>query len=229
MLFSMKLFKQLSLSIAVSASALSINSYAVLVEPQVSPSVEVVIPSPGEVKSNLINKLNKINYLSGNFVQDVLDEEGNALQQGRGTLAIAKPNQVRWHTQEPDETLIVSDGSTLWFFDPFIEQVSAHTLADAIANTPILLLTNNNKALWDNYDVIQAEPNRFEIITKDPNSQVKSLTLVFDNKSLSALAIKDSTGQISHIRLLNVNDSQAPDAKSFQFTVPEGVALDDQR
>ncbi len=228
MLFSVKIFKQLSLSLVVSASLISNNSLAEPVQPQ--PVVKATIAEASLVaKGQLTEKLDKITFLAGDFIQQVFDEDGNALQEGRGSLAISKPNQVRWHTQEPDETLIVSDGETLWFYDPFIEQVSAHTLANAIANTPILLLTNNDKTLWQNYDVISNNNERYDIIAKDLNSQVKSLTLIFTGEQLSGLEIKDTTGQLSKIALSNLNSNTAPDNSLFMFSVPKGVELDDQR
>ena len=183
------------------------------------------------IKNTLMAKLNLIKHFSGAFSQQVFDTDGNQLQTGTGRLSISKPNKVRWETQTPDESLIVSDGKTLWVYDPFIEQASAYDLQNSIANTPILLLTSQSAELWQNYNVNQANENTFVISSKDSNSQVKTLELSFDSKSekLSGFIILDATGQLSKISLQNVDYKNKPNEQSFTFILPDGVHLDDQR
>jgi outer membrane lipoprotein carrier protein len=183
------------------------------------------------IKNALMAKLKLIKHFSGRFEQQVFDVDGNQLQTGAGKLSISKPNKVRWETKTPDESLIVSDGKTLWVFDPFIEQASAYDLQNSIANTPILLLTSQSSELWQNYNVNQVDDNTFVITSKDSNSQVKTLELSFAPQSdkLIGFIILDATGQLSKISLLNVNYSIKPDEQTFKFTLPDGVHLDDQR
>ncbi|NQY62506.1 MAG: outer membrane lipoprotein chaperone LolA [Alteromonadaceae bacterium] len=192
-----------------------------------------------DVKNKLIKKLNVVDFFSSDFSQVVQDVNGNALQTSSGSLTVKKPNMVYWNTQEPDESLIVSDGKTLWFFNPFIEQVSAYSLKSAIANTPILLLTSDSPQLWQYYFVTEKDVTEkqvtdinqavFVIHAKDENSQVKSLELHFNSDKLSSLIILDATGQISTITLNNIDYKNEPKLSLFQFVLPEGVYLDDQR
>ncbi|PKI17926.1 outer membrane lipoprotein chaperone LolA [Colwellia sp. 12G3] len=192
-----------------------------------------------EAKEHLMAKLRKLAFFSANFSQKILSGEGEILQQGSGTLAISKPNLVNWKTITPDETLIVSDGNTLWFYDPFIEQASAYSLAKSIHNTPILLLTSDEPQLWQQYHV--SEQNnaiesglRFVVLPKDENSQIKKLTLSFEETKtkdiqLSEFSFEDATGQISQISLSHFNSTVKPDASLFTFSLPEGVRLEDKR
>ena len=182
-------------------------------------------------KEKLMAKLAKIDFFSAEFSQKIFDEAGIELQQGSGQLSVSKPNLVNWQTILPDESLIVSDGSNLWFYDPFVEQVSVYSLANAIANTPILLITSNDEKLWQDYNVSQLSDNRYLISANNDNARVKSLELTFaedvNNVELSAFNILDVTGQLSVITLSNHHEK--PDTSLFTFTVPEGVYLDDQR
>lgn len=59
-------------------------------------------------------------------------------------------------TKSPQENLIVSDGKDLWFYDPFVSQVTVNTVQDAVNNTPFVLLTSSDKSHWDQYDVSQS-------------------------------------------------------------------------
>ncbi len=190
-----------------------------------------VMNKANDHKSELMAKLAKIDFFSADFTQRIFDEAGNELQQGSGSLSVSKPNLVHWQTLMPDESLIVSDGENLWFYDPFVEQVSVYTLESAIANTPILLITSNNEQLWQDYTVSQLTNNRYLVTANNENSRVKSLELSFTGNAqkveLSAFNILDATGQLSVISLEDKNTK--PESSLFQFTVPEGVYLDDQR
>jgi outer membrane lipoprotein carrier protein len=204
---------------------------------------------PLDAKGTLMAKLTNLEYFSANFDQEVLSESGEVLELSSGKLAISKPNLASWHTIEPDELAIVSDGQDVWFYNPWIEQVSVYSLSAAIAKTPILLLTSKDETLWQQYNVTKLvkTPNivpqtdeKNDIVTesyvisaKDVNSQIKSLTLIFDssikNGILKQFSFLDATGQLSHIKLNGFDGKNAPEASLFNFVVPEGVQIDDQR
>jgi outer membrane lipoprotein carrier protein len=182
-------------------------------------------------KQALMTRLSGFNHFSATFSQQVIDEEKNTLQEGQGKFAVKKPNLVYWETQQPEESLIVSDGQTLWFFDPFIEQATAYRVDASVANTPILLLTSSDEALWQKYSVTQTSSNNFLIHSNDINSRVKTLELNFlaDSAELESFSILDSTGQLSLIKLGDVIINAEIASNLFEFTLPEGVYLDDQR
>ncbi|MBA6346523.1 MULTISPECIES: outer membrane lipoprotein chaperone LolA [unclassified Colwellia] len=210
-------------SASTSVFALPFNEPTNVIE---KPSNDALI-----IKSNLIQKLAKLEYFTANFNQQVLDAEGNELQNALGTLAVKKPNLVHWKTAEPDESLIVSDGDTLWFFDPFVEQVSAYLLEKALLNTPILLLTSSDPTLWQHYSVSSTDENNYLIHANDNNAQVKTLELRFKKNSnmLTSFTILDATGQLSLFKLSQFDQVTVPESALFTFKIPEGVELDDQR
>lgn len=215
-------------SLVLSTQVMAINTdHNVVTENNTS----IVSVKDNSGKAELMAKLASIKFFTAEFTQKIFDEAGNELQQGSGLLSVSKPNLVHWQTIMPDESLIVSDGSNLWFYDPFVEQVSVYSLASAIANTPILLITSNDETLWQDYTVSRISSVQFLIAAKSENARVKSLTLTFDNtdnsNQLAGFEILDATGQLSVITLLNT--PKVPAASLFEFKVPEGVHLDDQR
>lgn len=214
-------------SLFIMVSSHSIQAYPVNEENVIIKPIKTVIESP---KQKLMSQLDKLKFFSADFTQLVVDQKGKTLQKGSGRLVVSKPNLVHWKTIEPDETLIVSDGQNLWFYDPFIEEVKVYLLENAVADTPILLLTTSDKALWEGYSVSQISTSTFLIHSLDSNSQIKSLELIFDeNNALTKLSLLDATGQLSHFTLNNVDYKNIPDKNLFQFIVPEGISIDDQR
>ncbi|MBU2926077.1 outer membrane lipoprotein chaperone LolA [Colwellia sp. 1_MG-2023] len=205
----------------------------VAVKAQTMANESVITTQTSAAKIELMAKLANLHHFSAKFDQQVQSESGDILEQSSGKLAISKPNLANWHTAEPDELLIVSDGENVWFYNPWIEQVSVYSLSAAIAQTPILLLTSQDEAMWQEYSVTNEEDNSFVITAKDVNSQIKSLTLLFDTDKaggkLKQFSFLDATGQLSHIKLSDFDDHTLPEANLFNFVVPEGVQIDDQR
>ena len=232
--FSLKSTAIISIFSAVILSSISVSSFAVQSNEPMNATSSSVNNSVNEtkiIKSSLMSKLATLEFFSANFKQQILDVNGNELQNAIGTLAVKKPNLVHWKTAEPDESLIISDGSTLWFYDPFVEQVSAYLLEKALMNTPILLLTSSDPELWQHYSVSSMNENNYLIHANDNNAQVKTLELRFKESSneLDSFTILDATGQLSIFKLSQFDIVNAPEQTLFTYEIPEGVELDDQR
>lgn len=216
---------------------------SLFIQPPLSATETVIVKpvsnSMSAAKLALMEKLAKLDHFSAQFNQSIKSEQGEVLQIGKGTLAIQKPNLVNWQTTEPDETLIVSDGNTLWFYDPFIEQANAYSLANAIHNTPILLLTSDEPQLWQQYTVEQVISSeapsqlRYTVTPHDESSQIKQLIIGFSvnngKSQLNEFSFKDTTNQLSEISLVDFDSQEKPNQKLFTFTLPEGSSLEDNR
>lgn len=234
MIFSLKNTAIISIFSAVILSSTSVSSFAVQSNDSMNAKSSSVNNSVNEtkiIKNKLMNKLATLDFFSANFKQQILDAKGNELQNAFGTLAVQKPNLVHWKTAEPDESLIISDGSTLWFYDPFVEQVSAYLLEKALMNTPILLLTSSDPVLWQHYSVSSMNDNNYLIHANDNNAQVKTLELRFKENSnvLESFTILDATGQLSIFKLSQFDIVNSPEKALFTYEIPAGVELDDQR
>lgn len=176
----------------------------------------------------LQQRLAKLNTLSASFQQVVKDPNGRIVEQGRGTFQLKRPNLFRLNSQTPQENIIVSDGKTLWFYDPFVEQVTANWLIDVVHNTPFTLLTSNNKEIWQQYQVKQKE-NTFSLIPKENQSRIKQFNLqITASGNLISFSTVEQDGQTNTYLLHNQSDQALPNSV-FQFKVPQGVEFDDQR
>ena len=176
----------------------------------------------------LQNRLNKVSVLSADFAQTVMSANGSNVQQGNGKLRIKRPNLFRIDTKSPQETQIIADGKTLWFYDPFVEQVTANWVKDAVNNTPFVLLTSNDKSHWAQYTVEQKD-DRFVLKPKAKNSNIKQFDIRIDESGvLKGFSTIEKDGQSNQYILRNITN-QNLDGSLFKFTVPKGIELDDQR
>ncbi|MGL6542529.1 outer membrane lipoprotein chaperone LolA [Aeromonas hydrophila] len=182
-----------------------------------------------DAASDLKQKLAGVSLFSAKFAQTVYDSKGKELQRAGGDLLVQRPNRFNWHTTSPDESLIVADGKDVWVYDPFVEQVTALKMKDAVLNTPFVLIAGNDNSLWKNYDVTQ-EGDVYTVTSRNQDELIASFRITFDRQNnISRFDVKEAQGQWSEFTLSNFNRKPVLKGNEFVFKTPAGVALDDQR
>lgn len=181
-----------------------------------------------DATTELQQRLQKVSVFSADFSQNVSSADGKQVQQGSGKIQIKRPNLFRMDNKTPQENQIIADGKTLWFYDPFVEQVTANWVKDAVNNTPFVLLTSNEKSHWDQYNV-QQNADTFVLKPKSKNSNIKQFDIRIDAEGvLKGFSTIEKDGQSNLYILRNITNSPLAD-NIFQFSVPKGAEFDDQR
>ncbi|MFI0489251.1 MAG: outer membrane lipoprotein chaperone LolA [Yersinia sp. (in: enterobacteria)] len=181
-----------------------------------------------DASKDLQSRLNKVNSFHTRFLQNVTSADGAVVQEGEGELWVKRPNLFNWHMTSPDESVLISDGETLWFYNPFVEQVTATWLRNATGNTPFMLITRNNSDDWKQYNVKQ-KGDDFELTPKTANGNLKQFAIaVTPDGTIKNFTAVEQDGQRSAYTLKGQQNSST-DASKFKFTPPKGVTLDDQR
>lgn len=181
-----------------------------------------------DASKDLQQRLGRVNSFYANFSQKVTDSGGTSVQDGEGELWVKRPNLFNWHMTLPDESVIVSDGKTLWFYNPFVEQVSATWLKDATSNTPFMLIARNQSSDWQNYHVSQ-QGDHFSLTPKSTTGNLKKFTIdVTSAGIINQFSAIEQDGQRSEYRLKRQQNSEIA-MSTFTFTPPAGVTVDDQR
>ncbi|MFA9499824.1 outer membrane lipoprotein chaperone LolA [Mannheimia sp. E30BD] len=178
--------------------------------------------------AELQRRLEQVSQYSADFDQTVRSSKGKEIQKGKGKFQVKRPNLFRMDTKSPQENLIVSDGKNLWFYDPFVSQVTVNTVQDAVNNTPFVLLTSSDKSHWDQYDVTQ-NADIFILKPKSKKSNLKQFDVRIDqNGLLKGFSTIERDGQSNLYVLRNITTGGVS-SDLFKFTVPKGAELDDQR
>lgn len=181
-----------------------------------------------DASQDLQERLNKVNSFQASFSQKVTSPEGDLIQEGVGELWLERPNLFNWNMTSPDESVLVSDGKNLWFYNPFVEQVTVTNLSDATQDTPFLLITRNDPRDWKQYSIIQ-QGNTFDLKPKQTNGTLKGFSItVSPQGTIEKFAAVEQDGQTSTYQLKEQKNGHV-DPSKFKFTVPKGVTLDDQR
>jgi outer membrane lipoprotein carrier protein len=179
-------------------------------------------------QQELVERINKTDGFNASFSQQVLSPDNELLMQGEGKVEISKPSLFRWTLLAPDEEVMVSDGESLWYYSPFIEQVSIYDAQIAIEQTPFVLLTRNKSSDWDKYSITQ-EQNRFILTpTAIDSNQGQFFIDITPQGVVEGFSVVEQDGQRSHFAFSQF-DASVPSAERFQFDTPAGVEVDDQR
>lgn len=66
----------------------------------------------------LTQLLEKSQTIEANFSQLTLDAGGTSLQETSGKMTVKRPGLFYWHTDAPQEQVVVSDGKNVTLWDP---------------------------------------------------------------------------------------------------------------
>ncbi|MCC5856504.1 MAG: outer membrane lipoprotein chaperone LolA [Idiomarina sp.] len=188
-------------------------------------SSAVVTASAETPAGQLQAKLAPVQSLQGRFVQTIYEQD-DPVQQLSGSFALQRPALLRWETEEPEQTLLIADGDTLWYYNPFIEQVSLFDQAETMQTNPLLVLLTNDE--WTGFEVSFSDDLWHIRETNGGFHQV--LSIGFNEQGyLNTMALDDGQGQRSVFRLQNLEVNSEIERARFQFEIPSGTDIDDQR
>ncbi len=163
--------------------------------------------------------------LSADFDQ-IITQNDRLVQQTRGNLRILRPGKFRWSYESPFEQLLITDGSTLWVYEPDLDQVTRSALDQSVGNTPAVLLSTQ-QPLEQLFLIIDGgSKDGLEWVMLEPygeQSAFSRIFLGFDGHHLATMEIVDALEQRVQIRFSNLKRNVAIDPALFEFVVPDGV------
>ncbi|MFV3371863.1 outer membrane lipoprotein chaperone LolA [Pseudomonas sp. NY15435] len=174
----------------------------------------------------LSGMLTKAQTMTARFSQLTLDGSGTRLQETAGTLGLKRPGLFRWHTDAPNEQLLISNGEKIWLYDPDLEQVTIQKLDLRLTQTPALLLSGDVSKIGQSFDITAKDGGNVVDFTLKPKSKdtlFDSLRISFRSGVVNDMQLIDSVGQRTNILFFDVKMNEPMDAKQFVFDVPKGV------
>jgi outer membrane lipoprotein carrier protein len=187
-----------------------------------------VLCAETDAKQQLKVKLALLATYQANFTQTVVDIENTLLQEAAGQIVLRQPNNLYWELFEPNESVLLADGTNIWNIDPFLEQVVVYGANAALENNPLILLTNPDSTQWQKFDVSRLD-SQFIIKPRELNGGIESLRLVFNGDTLIEIESQDGQQQKSLLLFSEIQQNHSLPADTFRFVMPEGYELDDQR
>jgi len=145
-----------------------------------------------------------------------------------GTVSFEKPNRMRWDYAAPDRQTIVSDGETLWIYQPEEKQVLKAPLREAFqATTPVTFLAGLGHVDRDFTPTLESSADDRWVLKLVPREArgVATLMLVVrkGDASIEEARISDPLGTTTRLALSDEKRNVSLGADLFHFTPPPGV------
>ena len=250
----MKMMKKIQHGFTTSLRATTLMTAMTMTAVLVAPMVTAMATQAASTKAtqateavatkNLNQYLSQLNSLEANFTQTTqvtnpvakrpVANQGlkssHLNQTFAGLMQVKRPGQFRWETTSPSKQLIVANGSTVWIYDPDLEQAVRQKMDEQVGNTPALLLSGQASSIMKSFKVTQPDSSRayFVLYPKNKDGVFESLGISFSNKAPSQMILKDSLGQKTTISFNNVKLNPTLNAGLFNFIPPKGTDVIDE-
>jgi chaperone LolA len=166
-----------------------------------------------------------LSSLRAEFRQTVTDASGQVIETATGTMSFARPGRFRWDYRVPQQ-LIVSDGTTIWFHDIGLEQVTIRAAAETIAGTPAMLLAGEGD-LQSQFEIADGGLDDglawSHLTPRRVDGDFRTLRLGFAGGELRRMILLDRLGQTTELSFERVERNPRLEASQFTFTPPPGV------
>lgn len=146
-----------------------------------------------------------------------------------GTVTFKRPGKMRWTLQNDEPHVIVSDGSTLWFYQPDEQQVLKAPFRSAFrSTTPVSFLTGVGR-IRDDFDVSLDGTDDghvlLALVPRNGGEELGRLRLTVETNSYDIVAaeVRDPAGNVTRLRFSNLRRNRGVDDALFRFEVPPGV------
>ena len=183
--------------------------------------------------SELSALLGNIKTMQADFTQTILDNHGKAVQRSQGRLVLERPGKFRWDAVRPVRQLIISNGSTLWIYDPELEQVTIRTLTKEAGEVPALLLSRSDTVIEKQFTIKSITKNSgqksFVLVPRNANSSFAAIQLGFSNNQLRQMQLEDRLGHTTVIQFNRIVLNRSVAASAFIFKAPRGVDVINER
>ena len=167
--------------------------------------------------------LQPITSLSAQFEQQVTDANGFPVQNSSGLFQVAQPNNMRWIVSYPMPQQMISDGTTLWLYDPDLDQVIVQPFDAKLQSTPAVLFSGELDELGRAYEINQSTPGVFDLAPVRADSLFQALQISFTDGVPQSIVLTDGLGQTTYINFKEVDVNPVLASGLFKFDIPPNV------
>jgi outer membrane lipoprotein carrier protein len=148
----------------------------------------------------------------------------------RGVALFAKPGRMRWTYEEPEPSVVVSDGKTLWIYDPVAKEAQEFPVGEGfLSGTAVQFLLGEGNIL-EAFEVAAEGCGTAAVrllLRPRVETSYESLELVVDPATgdVRATAVVDLFGNRTDVSFESVRTNPRLDAAQFRFEPGPGVRV----
>ena len=199
----------------------------------------VSVSQPVAEEKDLLQLIQKqyqsIRNFSGNFIQySHRTDTETGPKKAEGLISFKRPGKMRWLYEAPEEQLLLTNGQTMWLYDPLLENVTIQKLEKITEGTALsfLLGLGNLQA-----DFIHRGISKNMLIGKDglivelePKNSTANLAFIQLNVhpetyNLQTIALMDQQDNYRTIQLIKMKYNLEIEDNLFEFTVTNDMEV----
>ncbi len=173
-----------------------------------------------------------VDTLSAEVLQLIVESDGGVLEESDIQMYLKRPNGFYWETVAPFPELVVTDGETLWNYQPDLEQVVIEDWDTSRSELAAQLLSGQTDRLKREYQIaLQLNDNsdydEFALHPLAADSVYDSITISFQQGTLQSIHLAHKNGQQTVWQFKQVERNLALSDEVFRFQVPDGIEVVD--
>ena len=198
-------------------------------------SVSQLIAEENDLIKVIQKQYQSIRSFSGRFIQSShLADTETGPKIAEGLVSYKRPGKMHWLYESPEEQLLVTNGQTIWLYDPLLENVTVQKLEKITEGTALSFLLG----LGDlKVDFTQREISKNLIIDQEglilelkPKKNTANLAFIQLNVhpetfNLQAIALIDQQDNYRIIQLMNMKYNIEIEDKFFEFIVTNDMEV----
>lgn len=189
-----------------------------------------------EILDRVENSYKAISSLSAKFKQESSFLGFAEKSESSGEVLFQKPGKMDWQYFAPESQRFVSNGKTLWFYQPDLEQVTLSNFNESFrSDLPVSFLlgigslqktfTYKKSCVTKNGNLV------IELLPKSEDQSVQEFFLLVNSSNYSPEGAKiiDASGNQTTILMESIALNPSLGNVSFSLEIPRGVDVIDQR
>ena len=198
-------------------------------------SVSQVIAEENNLIAVIQKQYQSIRSFSGRFIQSShLADTETGPKIAKGLVSYKRPGKMHWLYESPEEQLLVTNGQTIWLYDPLLENVTVKKLDKITEGTALSFLLG----LGDlQVDFIHREISKNLLIGHDgffvelePKKSSANLAFIQLNVhpetyNLQTIALMDQQDNYRTIQLMSMKYNLEIEDNFFEFTVTNDMEV----
>lgn len=162
--------------------------------------------------------------------QLITESSGGVLEESDIQFMLKRPHGFYWETLAPFPELIVTNGSTLWNYQPDLMQLTIEDWNPDESELAAQLLGGATEAIVDEYDInaVAVADDDWEFVLRplDPASLYERVILYFADDLLESILLINTNGQRTLWEFYNRQLNAPIDDAQFSFVLPDDDFLD---
>lgn len=227
----------LALSTLSALTALTVSAQSVSAQPAPAPAISAqpvtaqAAPAVDAVVAGIQAFYAEATDLKASFTQTYTYKIYNRTKVSNGTVFFKKPGKMRWDYTSPSKKMFLSDGNTLWVYEPEENQAFKRALKSSQLPVALTFMTGQGK-LADAFNATlltskKADVLKVKLVPKLNQGDYKALVLTVDaaTYAVKASTVFDPVGNTNYVVFGGMKTNVGlPDA-GFVFTPPAGVQV----